>query len=324
MRLDTEDLATFVQVVDSGTLTAAALRLGLAKSVVSKRVAGLEARLGAKLLNRAPRHVSPTEAGALLYARARPLLAQLEGLVDDVSAQSGTLRGSIRIAGPMSFGTRHLGPAIASFMRRYEQIEVSLDLDDRHVDLLAGGYDLAVRIGRLGDSSMRTRRLGTSHRVLCGSAEYLARAGLPDTLEALPAHACLGYANAPSGHIWRFMPCEGGERRLAQHRSVALRGRLTANSGEALLDAARAGLGLTLLPTFMVGPAVAAGELVPVAVPGWVPVPDSIHIVYPETPAMPAKLRALIEHLAATIAEPFPWDAAPAIAAALPLPAARR
>jgi DNA-binding transcriptional LysR family regulator len=324
MQLNTDDLTTFVQVVDSGTLTAAALRLGLAKSVVSKRVTGLEAQLGAKLLHRAPRRVSPTEAGALLYARARPLLAQLEELVDDVAAHSGTLRGSIRIAGPMSFGTRHLGPAIASFMRRYDQIEVSLDLDDRHVDLLAGGYDLAVRIGRLGDSSMRTRQLGTSHRVLCCSADYASRAGLPDSLEALPTHACLGYANAPSGHIWRFMPREGGERRLAQHRSVALRGRLTANNGEALLAAARAGLGLTLLPTFMVGPAVMAGELVPVTIPGWVPMPDTIHIVYPETPAMPAKLRALIEHLAASIAEPFPWDAVPAMAAVLPLPAPRR
>lgn len=323
MQPNTDDLATFVQVVDSGTLTAAALRLGLAKSVVSKRVAGLEAQLGAKLLNRAPRQVTPTEAGSLLYARARPLLAQLEGLVDDISAQSGTLRGSIRIAGPMSFGTRYLGPAIAGFMRRYDQIEVSLDLDDRHVDLLAGGYDLAVRIGRLGDSSMRARRLGTSYRVLCCSAAYAAQAGLPESLEALPAHACLGYANAPSGHIWRFMPREGSPQRAGQHRSVALRGRLTANNGEALLDAARAGLGLTLLPTFMVGPAVLAGELVPVAIPGWVPVPDTIHVVYPETPAMPAKLRALIEHLAGCIAEPFPWDAAPGLEPALPLSAAR-
>jgi DNA-binding transcriptional LysR family regulator len=324
MRPNTEDLATFVQVVDSGTLTAAALRLGLAKSVVSKRVAGLEARLGAKLLHRAPRQVTPTEAGALLYSRARTLLTQLDELVEDVSAQSGTLRGGIRMAGPMSFGTRHLGPAIAAFMRRYQQIEVSLDLDDRHVDLLAGGYDLAVRIGRLGDSALRARRLGTSHRVLCCSAEYAARAGLPDSLEALPAHACLGYANAPTGHIWRFMPREDGTRRGAQHRSVTLRGRLTANNGEALLDAARAGLGLTLLPTFMVGPAVAAGELLPVPIPGWVPVPDTIHIVYPETPAMPLKLRALIEHLAGGIAEPFPWDSAASMATALPLAAARR
>ncbi|MDB5370448.1 MAG: LysR substrate binding domain protein [Roseomonas sp.] len=309
MRLSSDDLATFVQVVDSGTMTAAALRLGVPKSVVSKRIAGLEARLGTKLLHRAPRHVAPTESGTLLHARARALLAELESLTDDVSAQSGTLRGLIRIAAPMSFGTRYLGPAIASFMRRYEQVEVALDFDDRYVDLLGGGYDLAVRIGRLGDSSLRARRLGTSRRALCCSSEYAARAGLPGSLEALSAHACLGYANAPSGHIWRFMP-EGAQdkRQEASHRPVTLHGRLTANNGEALLDAARAGLGLTLLPSFMVGPAVAAGELVPVHIPGWVPVPDTIHVVYPETAAMPLKLRALIEHLAEQISEPFPWD----------------
>lgn len=324
MRLSTEDLATFVQVVDSGTLSAAALRLGLAKSVVSKRLAGLEARLGARLLHRGSRRVTPTEAGSLLYTRAHALLASLDELVDDVSAQAGALRGSIRMAGPMSFGTRHLGPAIAAFMRQYEQIEVSLDLDDRHVDLLAGGYDLAVRIGRLGDSALKSRRLGTSHRILCCSAEYAAQAGLPETLDDLTAHSCLGYANAPSGHIWRFMPQEGGERHAPQHRSLALRGRLTANNGEALLDAVRAGLGLTLLPTFMVGPAVATGELIPVGIPGWAPVPDTIHVVYPETVVMPLKLRALIEHLASRISEPFPWDEAAPIAALLSQHASRR
>jgi DNA-binding transcriptional LysR family regulator len=309
MRLSNEDLATFVQVVDSGTLTAAALRLGIAKSVVSKRLAGLEGQLGTRLLTRAARHVIPTEAGALLHERARALLAQLDSLTEDVSAQSGTLRGSIRIAGPMSFGTRHLSPALAAFMQRYEQVEIALDLDDRHVDLLGGGYDLAVRIGRLGDSSLKSRRLGTSHRALCCSADYLARRGVPDSLEALSDHACLGYANARSGHTWQFMPRASDGRRPAQHHPVALRSRLTANSGEALLDAARAGLGLTLLPSFMVGPAVTAGELLPVTIPGWVPLPDTIHVVYPEAAIMPLKLRRLIEHLAASIAEPFPWDA---------------
>lgn len=310
MRLDPQDLATFVQVVDSGTLTAAALRLGLAKSVVSKRMAGLEARLGAKLLHRAPRQVTATETGALLYARARALLAELDSLAEDVSSRAGALSGAIRLAAPMSFGTRHLGPAIAGFARRYPAVEVTLDLDDRYVDLLGGGYDLAVRIGRLGDSTLRARRLGTSHRVLCCSHDYAARAGLPATLEALQAHEATAYANSRAGHIWRFMPREpGAERRVAQHRSLSLRGRLTSNSGEALIDAARAGLGLTLLPSFMLAPAIAEGSLLPVVIPGWVPVPDTIHVVWPETPVLPLKLRTLIEHLAEGIAEPFGWDA---------------
>lgn len=307
MRPSADDLAIFVQVVDSGTLTAAALRLGLAKSFVSKRMAALEAQLGAKLLHRAPRNVTPTETGALLYSRARAVLTQLDSLAEDVSAQSGSLRGLIRMAAPMSFGTRYLGPAIASFMRTYEKIEVQLDFDDRYVSLQGSSYDLALRIGRLADSSLRSRRLGISHRALCCSRDYAARAGLPDTLEALSHHECLGYANAPSGHIWRFAP-EGQPG--AEHRSVALRGRLIANNGEALLDAARAGLGLTVLPSFMVGPAVAAGELVQIRIPGWVPVPDSIQIVYPETSLLPLKVRALIDHLAQSISEPFSWDSA--------------
>jgi len=307
MRPSADDLATFVQVVDSGTLTAAALRLGLAKSVVSKRMAGLEAQLGAKLLHRAPRHVTPTETGTLLYARARAVLAQLDSLAEDVSAQSGALRGLIRMAAPMSFGTRYLGPAIADFMKRYESIEIHLDFDDRHVNLQGSSYDLALRIGRLADSSLRARRLGTSRRALCCSRDYAERAGMPETLEALTAHECLGYANAPSGHVWRFAP-EGDPG--GPHRSVALRGRMIANNGEALLDGARAGLGLTVLPSFMVGPAVAAGELVQIRIPGWVPVPDTIHVVYPETPFLPLKLRALIEHLAQCVSEPFAWDSA--------------
>ncbi|MXP64338.1 LysR family transcriptional regulator [Roseomonas sp. M0104] len=303
MRPDIEALATFVQVVDSGTITAAAARLGLAKSVVSKRVAVLETQLSARLLHRAPRRVTPTEAGSLLYERARALLGQLDTVADEVMARSGALQGMIRLAAPLSFGIRYLGPLIADFMRRYEGIEVVLDLDDRHVDLFSGGYDLALRSGRLGDSELRTRRLGTSNRALCCSPDYAARHGPPPSLEALAAHSCLGYANAAAGHIWRFAPVGGGEP-----RSLVLRGRMVANSGEALLDAARAGIGLVVLPTFLVAEAVRAGDLIPLRIPGWEPVPDTIQLVYPPTPAMPLKVRALIEHLAGAIREPFAWD----------------
>ncbi|HWL82413.1 MAG TPA: LysR family transcriptional regulator [Roseomonas sp.] len=305
MRPDIEALATFVQVVDSGTITAAAARLGLAKSVVSKRVALLETQLSAKLLHRAPRRVTPTETGALLYERARALLGQLDTVADEVMARSGALQGLIRLAAPLSFGIRYLGPLIAAFMRRYEGIEVMLDLDDRHVDLFSGGYDLALRSGRLGDSELRARRLGTSRRALCCSPDYAARHGLPESLEALAAHSCLGYANAAAGHLWRFAPA--GDT-AGEPRSLVLRGRMTANSGEALLDAARAGIGLVVLPTFLVADAVRAGDLLPLRIPGWEPVPDTIQLVYPPTPAMPLKVRALIEHLAGTIHEPFAWD----------------
>ncbi|MCQ4159557.1 LysR family transcriptional regulator [Roseomonas sp. GC11] len=304
MRPDIEALAAFLQVVDSGSVTLAAKRMALAKSVVSKRVAQLEAQLGTRLLNRAARAVTPTEAGLLLAARARGLLAQLDTVADEVMARSGALSGQLRLAAPLSFGTRHLGPLIAGFMRDYPDIEVTLDLDDRHVDLVGGGYDLGLRIGRLGDSTLRSRRLGLSRRALCCSPDYAARHGLPERLEALPAHSCLGYANAAAGHLWRFLPEGGGAA-----RSLVLRGRLTANNGEALLEAARAGIGLVVLPRFLVDAPLRAGALREITLPGWAPEPDIIQLVYPPTPALPLKTRTLIEHLAARLREPFPWDA---------------
>lgn len=305
MRPDVDALATFLQVVDSGSVTAAAARLGLAKSVVSKRVAQLEAQLSTQLLNRARRHVAPTEAGALLAERARALLAQLDTVADEVMARSGKLSGQLRLAAPLSFGTRHLGPLIAGFMRAYPEIEVVLDLDDRHVDLQAGAYDLGLRIGRLADSSLRARRLGLSRRVLCCSPDYAARHGRPRSLEALAAHSCLGYANAAAGHLWRFVPGDGGAP-----RSLVLCGRLTANSGEALLEAACAGIGLVVLPRFLVAAPLREGRLVELDIPGWVPEPDNIQLVYPPTQALPLKTRTLIEYLAERIRAPFPWDTA--------------
>lgn len=307
MRPDIEALATFLQVVDSGTVTAAAARLGLAKSVVSKRIAQLELQLSTKLLNRAPRQMTPTETGALLAERARAVLAQLDTVADDVMAQSGALRGLIRLAAPLSFGggALSLGPVIAGFMRQWPHVEIALDLDDRHVDLLGGGHDLALRTGRLVDSALRSRRLGRSHRALCCSPDYAAQHGLPDRLEALAQHSCLGYANIAAGHLWRFARSAAPE---GEERSLVLRGRLTANTGEALMDAACAGLGLIVLPTFLVADRVRQGRLIPVHIPGWTPVSDDIQLVWPPTPALPLKVRRLIDHLAEAIREPFAWD----------------
>ncbi|WP_284944537.1 LysR family transcriptional regulator [Acidisoma cladoniae] len=304
MRPSTEDLSTFVQVVDCGTITAAAARMSLAKSVVSKRIAHLETTVSAKLLHRSARRVTPTDTGALLYDRARALLAQLDAMSDEVAARSGDLQGLIRLAAPMSFGTRHLARLIARFMQDNPRVEIALDLDDRHVDLQGGGYDLGVRIGRLGDSALRARRLGASRRALCCSPAYANAAGLPATLEALAAHSCLGYANAAAGHIWRF----ASSTEPAEPRSIVLHGRLTANSGETLLEAACAGLGLVVLPTFVVGDAMRAGDLISLSIAGWTPVPDAIQVVYPETSAMPSKVRALIDFLVANLREPFDWD----------------
>jgi DNA-binding transcriptional LysR family regulator len=302
MRPTPEDLATFVHVVDSGTITAAAARLGVAKSVVSKRVMQLERQLAAKLLHRSSRRVAPTDTGALLYERARRVLAELDSLTDEVAARSGTLQGLIRVAGPMSFGIRHLGRIIARFMQMHERLEITLDLDDRRVDLLGGAYDFGIRIGHLSDSALRAKRLGVSHRILCCSPDYAARRELPTSLEALAEHVSLGYANAPAGHVWSFINTGGASR---EPRSLAMRGRLVSNSGEALLDAAVAGLGVAVLPDFMVGDLVRAGSLVAFDIPGWTMTPIPIHAVYAETSAMPLKVRALIDYAADNLREPF-------------------
>ena len=305
MRPSTEDLATFVQVADSGAITAAALRLGLAKSVVSKRIAHLEATLSAKLLHRSARRMTLTDAGALFYGRASAVLSQLDAMSDEVAARSGDLQGRIRIVAPMSFGVRHLGPIIASFMQAHPRIEISLDLDDRLTDLQGEGYDLAVRIGRLNDSALKARKLGVSRRALCCSPAYAERKGLPDSLDGLMAHDCLTYGNVAAGQVWRFASTS---EPAAEERSLAPRGRFASNSGEALLDAACGGVGLVILPTFITADALAAGDLVEVQIAGWRPSAGLIQVVYPETAAMPLKVRALIDHLAATLREPFSWD----------------
>ncbi len=305
MRPSTDDLATFVQVADSGAVTAAALRLGLAKSVVSKRIAHLEAALSAKLLHRSARGMTLTDAGALFYRRAAAVLSQLDAMSDEVAARSGDLQGRIRIAAPMSFGMRHLGPIIAGFMQAHPRIEIGIDLDDRYADLQGEGYDLAVRIGRLNDSALKARKLGVSRRALCCSPAYAGRHGLPDSLDGLMAHDCLTYGNVAAAQVWRFASTSDP---AAEERSLAPRGRFASNSGEALLDAARGGVGLVILPTFITADALAAGDLVEVHIAGLRPSAGLIQVVYPETAAMPLKVRALIDHLAATLREPFSWD----------------
>ncbi len=305
MRPSTEDLATFVQVADSGAITAAALRLGLAKSVVSKRIAHLEAALSAKLLHRSARRMTLTDAGAIFYGRAAAVLSQLDAMSDEVAARSGDLQGRIRIPAPMSFGMRHLGPAIARFMQAHPRIEISIDLDDRYTDLQGEGYDLAVRIGRLHDSALKMRKLGVSRRVLCCSLAYAERRGLPESLDGLMAHDCLTYGNVAVSRVWRFTNTGGS---AVGERSLAPRGRFASNSGEALLEAACGGIGLAVLPTFIAADALAAGKLVVIRIPGWEPSPGLIQAVYPETVAMPLKVRALIDHLAAELREPFSWD----------------
>jgi DNA-binding transcriptional LysR family regulator len=292
MRWRLDDMIAFLHVVEAGSVTAAARQLGLTKSVVSKRVADLEAALGQELLRRSRTRMLPTEPGRALHARMRPLLHELDAAVEEIAESEGPLRGRLRIAMPMSFGTQVLAPILLRFARAHRELELALDLDDRNVDLLAGGWDLAIRVGRFDDSSLVARKLRGGRRVLCCSPVYAAEHGMPATLEELARHACIDYANAPSSRLWQFH----AGRRNGRPRAVPIASRLVANNGEVMRDAAIAGLGLALLPDFLAADALERGRLVEVALDAK-PLPYEVAALWPPTRHVPRRVRALVDFL---------------------------
>lgn len=294
-------MLAFLDVVETGSMTETARRLRVSKSVVSKRVHDLEEALGVELLRRSSRKVVATERGAALHAKMRPLLRELDETAEE-TAEEGELRGRLRVAIPMSLGTLYLARSFARFAAAHPRLELALDLDDRVVDLLGGGYDLAVRVGWLADSSLVARRLCTSRRLVCASPAYAAQHGLPASLDELPAHPCIDYANVHGSRLWQFEPA----RRGGAPRAVAMRGRIVANNGEAMRDAAIEGLGLALLPDFLAAEPLRAGALVQ-ALPDEEPLPYAIAAVYPPSRHVPRKVRAAVDHLVAELRHPPPW-----------------
>jgi DNA-binding transcriptional LysR family regulator len=297
-----DDMATFLAVVETGGITAAAARLNLSKSVVSKRVADLEAALGAELLRRSARGVVPTDRGAALHDRLRPLLVQLDDAVEQASTQAGALRGRLRMTAPMSFGTMYLGPVLAAFAGSHPELELALDLDDRIIDLVCNGYDMAIRIGRLEDSSLVARKLCPSRRVVCCSPAYARENGLPARIEDLAAHQCIDYANVHAGRLWRFESSRPG----AAPRSVMAHSRIVANNGEMMRDMALAGLGLAILPLFIIHEQLREGTLVD-ALAAAAPLPDTIYAVYPPTRHVSRRVRAMVDYLVAAFGDKPPW-----------------
>ncbi len=285
----------FVAVADAGSFVRAADRLGLAKSVVSKHVAALEEHLGVRLLNRTTRSLSLTEAGAAYRERAREVLAD----VDELEASVGDLverpRGLLRVNAPVSFGVMHLGGAIADYRDRYPEVRVDLQLNDRLVDLVEEGYDLAIRIAPKLDSTLVARRLGSSRGVLCASPGYLARRGTPRRPADLRDHDCLGYTYSSSGDAWHM---EGREGPV----TVRLAWTISANNGDVLVAAALAGAGLLLEPGFIVAPHLASGALVPV-LPRYRFTEYGIHAVYPHRKHLSAKVRTFVDFLVRRFAD---------------------
>jgi DNA-binding transcriptional LysR family regulator len=212
----------------------------------------------------------------------------------------------LRIAAPMSFGTLYLGRMIADFARQYPDVEIAVEFEDRMIDLVRDGYDVGIRIGILKDSSLIARKLCTDARMICCSPDFAARYGVPKTLEELSSFACIDYSNVNTSQLWQFENPASPTELI----SVAMRGRIVANNGEAMRDMAIAGLGLVLLPMFIAAEALRAGTLIPV-MPDAKPLPYNIYAVYPPTRHVSAKVRAFIDHLVRHIGDPPIWQLEP-------------
>ena len=292
-RPDTVTLETFIAVVEAQGFTRAAERLETTAGAVSRRISALEAHLGLRLLNRTTRRFSLTEAGEHYFRDVSAILQALTEAQDRASHLAEAPGGNLRVAGPLSFGVRALAPLLPAFLARYPNLHVTLDLDDRMVDILATGADLALRIGSLTDSSLVARRITEFRRVLCAAPGYLARRGEPQTPADLARHACLHYSNVAPRDEWTLIGPNGPE-------TVVVTGPLCANNGDLLRQAAIAGLGIVALPEFLLGDDLAVGRLVPILT-GYGTAPLACSALWPSRQFVPAKVRVFVEFLAETL-----------------------
>lgn len=283
-------MAIFAKVVELKSFSAAADELKLSKATVSKAVTRLETRLGARLFNRTSRRLALTETGLRLAEPAARLLADGEAAEDEILAQSAQPRGLVRLAAPMSFGLLEVAPLLPEFLTTYPEVSVDLHMSDEAVDLVGLGFDMALRIASLPDSSLIARRIGPVARHVVAAPAYLAARGRPTHPAHLAEHACLGYAYLPTPETWRFVNGAGEEA------SVRPTGPLRANNAEALLPALEAGLGLAVQPDFIVGESLAQGRL-EVVLGDWSPPPVALHLVMPPGGPRPARVEVLAQFL---------------------------
>jgi DNA-binding transcriptional LysR family regulator len=294
-------MEVFVRVAAAGSLSGAARAMGLSQTMVTKHLSALETRLGTRLFHRTTRRLTITEAGRRYLDSTERLLADIETAEAAVAADRVEPRGLLRLNVPLVFGIRQIAPRLAAFAARYPGVTVELGLNDRLVDLAEEGWDLAIRIGALRDSSLVARRLAPCRMVVCAAPSYLAAHGTPLTTADLAGHNCLGYTLAQAGAArWRM----GGPTTI----DIAVSGNLRANNGDALLAAALAGQGVIYQPSFIVGDDLRAGRLVPIALE--LPPSDqlAVYAVYLPDRTPSAKVRAFIDFIADAFAPAPPWD----------------
>lgn len=294
------ELEAFEAILRHGSFTAAARQLELTPGAVTRRLAALEARLGVKLLNRSTRRLSLTESGRHYYAQVAPALAQILAAGERVHDLSAQPRGELRVSLPMNFGRLYVIPHVGEFLRRWPQIELDLQFDDRFVDLIGEGFDAAIRIGALEDSRLVARRIAQTRRILVAAPAYLQRRGAPASPGALIEHDCLHYTLFRDTPTWEF-------HGRGEPWRVPVRGRLKANYGAPLVEAALRGEGILQTATFAVAEELADGRLVEV-LPDWSLLPIGIYAVYPSREYRPRKVEAFIDFLEQTIGQPAHWD----------------
>ncbi|MGI9202369.1 MAG: LysR family transcriptional regulator [Woeseiaceae bacterium] len=296
-----EDMQAFTAVVETGSFTAAADRLKANKSAVSRRVSALEERLGAQLLKRTTRTLNLTETGRSFYERSARLLADLDEAESAVAQEQGELRGRLKIALPLSFGLMHMTAPINEFACLHPRVEFNLDLSDRYVDLIQEDIDVAVRIGRLTDSSLIARRLFKSRIVAAASPDYLEANGIPETPADLAEHRCLNYSNLVDSNHWSWIDEDGQQQLVEIHATLA------ANNGDMLSKFAANGLGIVMQPTFIAHKLLRDGTLTQI-------LPDvswpetTAYAVYPPTRHLSYRVRAFIDFLADYFQGTTYWD----------------
>lgn len=292
----------FIAVMETGSFTEAAERLGTSSGQASKLVSRLEAGLGVRLLNRTTRSVSPTEAGQAYYERLRPLIDEFDTLDLDIRNISQSPRGRLRLTAPLTFGILELAPALNAFAGLYPDIELDVSFSDRVINLVDEGFDMAVRVGRPGDSSLIIRKLCAVRIVVVAAPAYIERHGTPQTPEDLERHVCIVDTNFRDPHRWPFRDPSG------KARSVGVNGRIRYSNAEACLQAAEAGLGLACVPGFVAGGAIRGGRVLRI-LQAHETEPYDVHVLYPHSRHLAAKVRLLVDALVERYRDTPAWEA---------------
>jgi len=284
-------LRLFIRVVETGSFSKASADLGITQPTATKHVAALEQRLGARLLHRSTRGVSPTEVGAAYYDKCKSIARELDDADNLAALMQSRVRGTLRISSSVAFGRRVLTPLVLQFMQQHPELQVDLGFDDRYVNLVEQGIDVAIRMGRLADSALGARYLGLNPWVLVAAPAYLLARGTPAAPEQLAGHDALIYSTVQGDERWHFSGADGATL------SVPVKGPLRSNNLSALLAAARAGMGLAALPWYVAHESVKQGA-VTVLLPAWSLPAQEIHAVFPSPRLLPSKVSGLVEDLA--------------------------